>query len=220
MMEMLRKVNMYKKLYRRILRFKMNQKNRKRLQNPTCSILSSNCIGGVIPHELGLRFNSPTVNLWIKPSDYLTILKNLKYYLFDCELIEDSVLTKEMGYPCGKLGSVTIYFQHYSNFSQAKVKWEERSKRVNLENLYIFMVERDGCSLEEIYEFSTLPFVNKVIFTTKNMDDIKCSYCIPRTTNSTGEVIDLCTYQTKYTGKRWIDEFDYVAFLNKRNKSN
>ena len=29
-----------------------------------------------------------------------------------------------------------------------------------------------------------------------------------------GDVINLCDYQGKFTGKRWIDEFDYVSFLN------
>lgn len=31
-----------------------------------------------------------------------------------------------------------------------------------------------------------------------------------------GDVIDLCMYEGKLTGKRWIDEYDYVGFLNKK----
>ena len=35
----------------------------------------------MILHELGERFNSPTVNLFFKAEDYLKFLENLDYYL-------------------------------------------------------------------------------------------------------------------------------------------
>lgn len=38
-------------------------------------------VWGVILHELGERFNSPTVNLFFKAEDYLKFLENLDYYL-------------------------------------------------------------------------------------------------------------------------------------------
>lgn len=28
--------------------------------------------------------------------------------------------------------------------------------------------------------------------------------------------VNLCKYEGKFTGKRWIDEYDYVGFLNKK----
>jgi len=27
-------------------------------------------------------------------------------------------------------------------------------------------------------------------------------------------VMDLCKYKSKFTGRRWIDDYDYVGFLN------
>lgn len=51
----------------RLLRKAVNWKNQKRLKNRDFSLLSSNCNGVFILHDLGLRFNSPTVNLWITP---------------------------------------------------------------------------------------------------------------------------------------------------------
>ena len=44
---------------------------RKRLINRDFSLISSNCNGAVILHDLGLSFKSPFVNLWIKPNDFI-----------------------------------------------------------------------------------------------------------------------------------------------------
>ena len=40
----------------------------------------------MILHDLGLRFNSPFVNLWISPSDFIKMLGRLNYYM-SCELV-------------------------------------------------------------------------------------------------------------------------------------
>lgn len=53
------------------LRKRINTKNRERLDNKDFSLLSSNCLGGFILHDLGLRFNSPFINLWLKPGDFI-----------------------------------------------------------------------------------------------------------------------------------------------------
>ena len=72
-----------KAIYRKALRYRLNKENRNRLvfdrENPF-SIISSNCVGGVILHELGLKFNTPTINLFFVPRDYLEFIQNLKYY--------------------------------------------------------------------------------------------------------------------------------------------
>ena len=48
---------------------------RKRLKNKKISILCNNCIGGIVSLELGLRFNSPTVNLYFENDDFFSFLK-------------------------------------------------------------------------------------------------------------------------------------------------
>ena len=45
---------------RRIERYR----NRKRLKNRSFSLVTNNCIGGIISHDMHLRFLSPTVNLF------------------------------------------------------------------------------------------------------------------------------------------------------------
>jgi uncharacterized protein (DUF1919 family) len=62
----------------RILR---NIVDKYQLKNYDFSIISNTCIGSVISSDLGLRFLSPTVNLYIKPSDFVTFLQNIDFYL-------------------------------------------------------------------------------------------------------------------------------------------
>lgn len=65
------------KYYRAFLRTALNSENKKRLANRNFTILCNNCVGGVILHELGERFNSPTVNLFFGAEDYIKFWKNL-----------------------------------------------------------------------------------------------------------------------------------------------
>lgn len=79
--------NMIAKWFRdRVLLGGVNRLNRLRLKNKEFSLISSNCNGGMILHDLGLRFNSPFVNLWISPSDFIKMLGRLNYYM-SCELV-------------------------------------------------------------------------------------------------------------------------------------
>ena len=60
-----------KQKYRKILRGRIDKKNRSLLKNRDITIISANCVGGVIYHDLGLAFNSPTINLFFSASDYV-----------------------------------------------------------------------------------------------------------------------------------------------------
>lgn len=203
------------KNYRNFLRVKLNYDNRKRLSNHNFSIIASNCIGGVISHELGERFNSPTVNLYILPHDYIKFLKSLPTYINEKELKIDIQESDRVKHPVGILKDIKIYFVHYHSFEEAKEKWYERCERIKWNNLYIFMVERDACNTKDILEFEKLPYNHKILFTAKEREG-NSYWHIPKTTGKDGEVIDLCLYKNKYTGKRWIDDFDYVNFINNK----
>ena len=47
---------------------------------------------------------------------------------------------------------------HYGTFEEAKLKWYERSKRVDYSNLYIVMTDRDGCTYEDMLEFDKIKY--------------------------------------------------------------
>lgn len=202
------------KYYRKLLRLKRNRRNRISLQNNCFSIISSNCVGGVITHELGMRFDSPTVNLFFYPEDYLKFIANLEHYIKECTLVPNIEMTIKKKYPVCSLDDILIYFVHYRNFDEAKHKWEARCDRIHWDRLYFIMVERDGCTKEQVRRFDEMPYRHKVVFTKKFYLDIESAYCIENSIQKNGEVMDLCLYNNKFTGDRVIDKFAYVEFLN------
>lgn len=200
-----------------IAKYFIDQRNRKRknsLMNKNFTILSSECAGGVIYHDLGLRFDSPTINLWFKPNDYLLFLNDLDYYLTTNKLVEDP--NNNLAYPVGILGEgdkkIKLFFQHYKNFKMAKEKWNTRRKRVHLDNLFIIMTDRDGATKETLTKFDSLKFKNKVIFTGKKYPEIKSSYYISDCLedNHLGDIF----HRSLFAGKSKLDTFDFVSFLN------
>lgn len=47
----------------------ISKRFQRNLRNDSFTILSSNCIGGVIYHRLGKQFLSPTINMWFRQPD-------------------------------------------------------------------------------------------------------------------------------------------------------
>lgn len=198
----------------KILENSRNNKRKQKLKNKNFTIFASECAGGVIYHKLGLKFLSPTINLWFEPSDFLKFLNNLEYYLNSASLIEDK--NSKLDYPVGTLGDkkmqIKLYFLHYTSFQEAMMKWEKRKRRVNLANLFIIMTDRDGANIEMLKEFDQLPFENKVILTGKDYPEIKGALFLDNCVEN-GHLGDI--FKTNFfTGKSKLDDFDFVEFLN------
>lgn len=193
-----------------ILRNITKKKDRERLRNTTPSLISSNCNGAFILHDLGLQFRSPFVNLWMKPHDYIKLLRDLEYYL-SCELVFTT--ENNISYPIGCLDDVKIYFEHYKSEVEAKEKWDERKQRIDLENLFILFSDRDGCTYEDLKEFDSLPYKNKIVFTNKPYSDIVSSFYIKGFENE--PCVGACyDWVNGFSGKKIYDQFDYVAWFN------
>ena len=150
-----------RRIYYFLKRFKLKNKN------PT--IIASDCFGTFIYHNMGLRFNSPTINLYIKKNDFLEFVSNLKEYL-SCDITE--VTDKTVSFPVGKLevrgNSVEIYFMHYKSFEEAKRKWNERKERVSFDNIYIIQLIQNATE-EDICKFDKLQYKNKMLITSENL---------------------------------------------------
>lgn len=191
-------------------RKRINSKNQAKLKNKDFSLIASNCNGSLILHDLGLRFNSPFVNLWIKPKDYIKMLSNLRQYMN-----ADLTFVKEEGidYPVGKINDVILYFQHYNSENEALEIWNKRKARINYENLFVMFTERDGCTYEDLKLFDELPFENKVVFTHKDYPEIKSSVYIKGFENQS-ELGFLFDFMPDKIGKKYYDQFDYVSWFN------
>ena len=139
--------------------YKELKKRKLRNYNPT--IISSNCNGGIIYHDLNLPFNSPTINLSMDTDDFIKLVSNMKYYLGQ-EIVE--IEDKNYQFPCGMLDDIKIRFNHYDTFEEAVYKWNERKKRINWDNIYIMGIDGDKASYSSLKKFDKLPYKNKVIF--------------------------------------------------------
>lgn len=190
---------------------------RKRIKNKNFTLICDNCTGGVLYHDLGLPFLSPTINLYIVPDDYLKFISNLEYYTSAplVESTEKGIDADGREYPIGIIEDVKVYFMHYSSFDEAKEKWELRCKRINWDNLFFVMHKRsEKCQERHIASFDVLPIKNKVIFINNPRPDIISSYYIKGFEKENG-VGNIMWYKSpKILAKRYYEDFDFIGWIN------
>lgn len=189
-----------------------NKIDRRKINNPGVSIISNHCMGGIIYHDLGLRFNSPTINLKILPDDFIKLVENLNDYM-SCDLIE---IESDLKYPVAKLKDITIYFVHYKTFEEASDKWNERKKRINYDNIRVMMSARDGCSYDTLQRFDKLPY-KKVFFDDCKHPELESAVFAHKPNGLPLEKNTYISDIVTLTGKRafQVGKFDYIEFLNK-----
>lgn len=107
---------------------------------PPMTVISSDCSGGVLCHDYGLPLDSPTINLIIEDSDFISFCQNLPKYL-QYQLI-DGGLDKNNGYPIAYCGDIKIKGVHYHTFDDLSVTWNRRKARVHYDNIVYIMTQR------------------------------------------------------------------------------
>lgn len=155
------------RMQKKITRIKIQKlitKVKREVRTKNVTIISQNCIGGVFYHDLGMKFLSPTINLFINEPDFVRFVQNLKDYI-------ESDLEMSWGeeYPIGILGGdVRIDFMHYQSCEEAKEKWEKRAKRINWDKIVVFSTDRNGFTEEVFGEWKKIRYP-KVLFTSNKM---------------------------------------------------
>ena len=189
------------------------EKLKKKLRNPDPTILANNCIGTFIYNNLGLKFNSPTVNLSMNSYDFLAFAANLEGYL-NAQLIEE----ESSSYPIGSLEykgkKILIHFVHYESFDDARKKWYERAARINLQNTYVIMCV-DYKHRKSMALFDKLPYEHKMYIGGRNLTR---SHCFVKSKPYSKRKVKpgiILKYKSRYSAKRWMDDIDYVSFLNR-----
>lgn len=198
--------------FKQFMRIGIDKRNRARLINPNPTVFASNCNGGVMTHDLGLKFRSPTVNLYIRPKEYVRFLENLQHYLYEAHFVAER--GGDADYPVGILDDIRIDFVHYQSFDEAVAKWYSRLGRVDLDNAFYIMTERDECTYDDLVSFDKLPYKNKVVFVSRPMPEISCSFFDPSFPVMRGQLGVLSDYVSRLSGRRHLDAFDYVSFFN------
>lgn len=125
--------NFKRKLYLLHMRLKNRKKN--------FTIISQNCIGGVIYNNLGIEFKSPTINLFIEGEDFVKFVENLEHYLSlpaipGIEKYTDPI-NKSISYPVIKIDDINVCCLHYKNCQEAVDAWNRRKSRVNFEQVFV-----------------------------------------------------------------------------------
>lgn len=193
-----------------LMRHFIDRKNRKQLKNKEFSLFASNCNGACICHDLGLRFRSPFVNLRLSGPDFVKFLTAPREYL-NCEL---SFLEQtERSFPVARLADITLYFQHYESEEEARLQWQRRQERINWDELFVMLTQRDGCTDEVLRAFDALPYRHKVVFTKEPRPDIQSAVYIPGFEKD--KELGVCSaFVGKWNGRKYYDAFDYVAWFN------
>ena len=175
---------------------------------PDISIFCNNCIGAFIAHDLGLPFNSPTVNLMIPPHDFIEYISNLDKYIN----AKIEPIKYEATYPVALLGGkVHIHFIHYKTIEDATNAWKRREARINIKKSFFILVETDGCTYEDLIRFNNLPYLNKIALTHKQYPKIDCSHYIKGYENKSG-VIDAYRFH-KILPLRKYDQYNWLKFF-------
>ena len=198
-------------------RKKHYERKQKTLTNSDFSIISSDCFGTFVYHNLNQRFNSPTINLFFPPDDFFQFVSHLKEYLSE-ELIE--VEDHNESYPVGKLTynghTIRINFMHYQSFQEAKDKWEERKMRINYSNIYIAQTIGSGLTQEYVDKFSALPYSHKMLITAKNDLTGDCMVFHDIFSKPNYKPGEFLTYKSLVSLDRHMDDIDYVGWINNR----
>ena len=181
---------------------------KRKLRNDDFTILCSNCMGGIVYHILRKKFLSPTINLRIDSKDFFKFLNNIDYYL---SIPMDFHDEPKIPYPLGKLGDITIHFNHYHTREEATIKWNERIKRINWDNLFIITNDLDGVTKEDILSLKEYPCRNKIVFTYRHYKDIPYTHYVGNEERLKAILLK-CKITGLYNFEKW---FDYISFLNK-----
>lgn len=155
----------------------INQTYQKRLTNQGMSVISANCVGAFILHDLNQPFNSPFVNLYLEPFDFIRYLQDIRFY----QSLPLQFIQTEKNYPIGILGDLKIHFMHYRSEQEAKENGRLAHNVLNFDNLFIIMTDKyrgKGVDYEHLQAFDNLPYPNKVVFTHKPYPEFKSAFYI------------------------------------------
>jgi uncharacterized protein (DUF1919 family) len=168
----------------------LSWQKRRRLKVKDFTILSNDCVAGVIYHRLGVKYMSPTVWTFIFPDEYIRLLGNLKWYLSQPLTFTDHPkhtctvhdrlgrILNDRVYPVGLLGGdVEIHFLHCRTEEEAKAMWSRRLQRINMDRLYAVLVDNEYYDFkdEHFEAFDKLPLQHK-LFVSKQKRD--CAYSV------------------------------------------
>ena len=137
---------------------------RRRVKNRRFLIIASNCCGGLLLHDLGMQFATPTINMGILRFEKLCT--HLDEYL---ALTPVPIDAPERDFPMFTLGEAVIEGTHYKSQEEFLDAWARRLARFRAlrEQGFEVLLMTDESSLSEdggLTEYLSAPY-RKVCFT-------------------------------------------------------
>lgn len=165
----------------------------KKLSVDCFTIISNNCWGGTVYESYGMRKESPTIGMFIMPSDFVRFCSDLDHYLAqplqfispkDSKWESTLCANDNWGqYLIGRIDDVELHMLHHHDETIARRKWEDRVRRVCHDRLIFKLNDQNGATEDDLRAFDLLPLEHKLIFAAKDHPGIKCCKRIhcPRT---------------------------------------
>ncbi len=205
----------FKTIVKEILRKPYRLHLRRKLKARNFTLIASNCLGGVLYHDLGEKFLSPTINMTVKP--FLPFLQELKGYI-QCDTPPCFQMYHEVqGYPVLKLGDITLNGVHYKTPEAMIADWEKRKARINWDNIFIITTDEYIRTEEELEQFAQLPWP-KVLYTSKPRRKYDFEVYVPGYEDREC-VGDILRYHGITGARQFEYYFDCVSWLNTNSRS-
>lgn len=177
-------------------------------------ILATNCMGGILYHDTGKPFDSPTINCTVSGMDFIKLCQNPDYYMSQTPTL---VETSPAGYPIADVGGIRVNGVHYKDIDDFSDKWIRRGERfLQQKDAEILVIGSDAQikTDEEIEAFHSLPY-RKVCFTIRK-DIPYDEFVFVETFKDMENMGDLTRY-AGILGKRIFEkEFDFVKWINEK----
>ncbi|MBQ9973414.1 MAG: DUF1919 domain-containing protein [Oscillospiraceae bacterium] len=152
-----------KETAKELLRMPLKHSMRRRLKVNNARIIASMCAGGILSHDLGLQFLSPTINLIIP--EFTAFCDGLEDRLRG-ELVDKG--TSPHGYPLAELDGFLIEGVHYHSFDQLNEQWRRRTQRffASTDEIVLIASDTQVHLPRDVEAFHALPY-RKVCFTSR-----------------------------------------------------
>ena len=201
-----------KEKIKKIWRFPYKKYFQMKTKGSNVRILSSNCIGGLLYHDMGKSFDSPTINCTVFGMDFIELCNNPEKYF---TIVPTFSGKHKQGYPIADVGGIKVNCVHYKNIDDFNEKWLRRCERFLLNSekeIVVISCDAQIKTDEEIEAFHNLPY-RKVCFTVNPEPKYPEFVYVPCYADQE-RVGDLTAY-AGLTGERIFQKyFNFIEFLN------
>ena len=185
---------------------------RKRCLVSDFTIISNSCLGGVVYHQLGKKFCSPTINLWIEMEGFFSFCKDIEPYI-RCEV--ESI---DLGcdHPTGiikpnDIEPLILHFNHDKTFEEAKHNWDRRKERIIKDRIIVFFDASAVLKIDDLFinKWNEIPYP-KICFGCLDRDDIDDYYFV----DFNGHISPAKVMQYYKDGRLFLNQVDYCSMIN------